>query len=169
MRAVASIVGMGHMDIPGMVERVGSGETRALSRRQLSILARTVRVASTSTENHRHGAVLARHGSVVSVGVNATKTSPDTFGMEDSVDAFAVHAEEAAIRAFPGKDLRGFTLYVARIHTPKIGRKHHMFTSDSRPCPRCMKAIRESGIGTIVYTVGDAASIARGIEIAVFG
>ncbi len=156
-------------NIPGVVERVSSGELRALSRRQRTLLARAVRVASTSTEKHRHGAVLADHGSVVSVGVNATKTSPGTFGMEDEVEAFAVHAEEAAIRAFGGKDLRGCTLYIARIHTPRIGRKVHMFTSDSRPCARCMRAVVDAGIGTIVYSTGDASSIARGIEIAVFG
>lgn len=157
---------MEQIEINGIVERVKSGSKRLMSTRQRGFLSRAVRIASTSTEKHRHGAVIVNSGRVISVGVNAEKVDPRTEGVD--FDSFAVHAEESAIRAAAG-NVKGATIYVARFHSPKINRRRFRFVSDSRPCDRCMNAIKEAGITTIVYTVGNGETIVREIERKEFG
>lgn len=84
-----------------------------------------LRVSRHSTHpRHQLGAVVVRGGKVLSQACNLHR--------------WGRCAEVRALR--PHLDLRGSTLYVARSN----GRM-------SRPCARCMEAIRASGVGAIVY------------------
>lgn len=60
-----------------------------------------------------------------------------------------MHAEVAAIRAARGTNLKGCTIYVARVNNKNEIRM-------SKPCPDCMKAIIVAGIRRIIYTNQDA-------------
>ena len=77
---------------------------------------------------------------VISFAPNKFRNNP----LVDSANA-TVHAEIAAIKAAGGKDLRGVTIYIARM--AKNGN-----TAMARPCSNCMKAIASEGIREIVYT-----------------
>lgn len=88
-------------------------------------------------------AILRRKGKVVKVGVNSSKTHPRFTRMyPDGSVASHMHAEMDALRfAQPGD-----TLEVMRFK--KCGHEYAM----AKPCPYCMKHIRESGIRRIRYT-----------------
>lgn len=61
------------------------------------------------------------------------------------------HAEERAIRnaqALVGDDLSGMVLYVARSY--KNGKP-----AMSKPCNKCDRLIRASGIKKVIYTIGE--------------
>lgn len=96
-------------------------------------------IAKLSKARQRHGAVLVKNGQVVSAAVNLSKGTADVhwpFASE--------HAEERAISQ-AGKDARGATIYVARVNRQGV-------VLLSKPCERCMSAIRKSGVSRIVHT-----------------
>lgn len=82
----------------------------------------------------------------MAVGINANKNDPAFMGKTDV--HFSVHAEEAALRACKGANLKRATIYVARLS--KRGEP-----AMSKPCERCQKAIKAAGIRKIVYTVSN--------------
>lgn len=118
----------------------------ALSNRQRSFLDVASRLAESSDGVYKHGAVVVRGGSVLSVGVNKWKnkelppTSPDVYNPN-----ITVHAEIDALSRV--KDARGTTIYVARV--TKLGEERF-----SRPCPRCEKVLVAAGVKRVVYTTG---------------
>lgn len=91
----------------------------------------------------KHGAVIVRGGSVISVGINKNRNHPTVVSSEHIKTHCSVHAEVDAIRKV--KNAKGATIYVARVN--KSG-------GDllSRPCDRCHKAIKDAGIRKVVYT-----------------
>lgn len=105
---------------------------------------RAMNLAELSTATQKHGAVIVIGGSVMGVGVNVNKNDPNYAG-ENTVK-FSVHAEEAALRACKGANLRRATIYVARVN--KKGEP-----AMSKPCLRCQKAIKDAGIRKVVYTI----------------
>lgn len=117
-----------------------------LSNRQRSFLDVAVRVAESSDAVFKHGAVVVRGGSVLSIGVNKWKnkdvppTAPDVYNPN-----ITVHAEVDALSRV--KDARGATIYVARV--TKLGEERF-----SRPCPRCEKVLIAAGIKRVIYTTG---------------
>jgi deoxycytidylate deaminase len=109
--------------------------------RHLTQIARATEQAMSARHPKWHlGAVIARGNRVVSVGSNKRRNRPMVNHEESSE-----HAEAAALRAARGKDLRGATIYVARVM--KNGD-----TGMARPCRRCMQALVEAGIKTVIYT-----------------
>lgn len=120
-----------------------------LSNRDQSRLNQAARVAENSTCKKRHGAVVVRGGSVLSVGVNRYRSDRDYSFL--SLDDISYHAEEAALRGL-GEAARGATLYVARI---AANGDHTM----SKPCDSCYKLCKELGIKKIVYTIDSQMSI----------
>lgn len=117
---------------------------KQLSNKQKSLLSLAIRMAETSDMPQKHGAVIVKAGSVLAVGVNKwrNKTSSPS-ASEEYNPHLTYHAEiDALLRC---SNAEGAVIYIARIN--KDG--HHKF---SRPCQRCMKAIRAAGIKKIIYT-----------------
>lgn len=118
--------------------------TVRLSNKDKSYLRLALNLAKSSSCKNKHGAVIAKGGSILSLGINKSKNHPDIIPENLIKDACHVHAEIDAIKKVKGS-LRGATIYVAR--TNQMG-KGIM----SRPCDRCYEAITLVGITKIVYT-----------------
>lgn len=117
-----------------------------LSRRDESFLCLASKVAEMSNERNRHGAVIVRGGSVLSLGFNVNKNSPNQLTRMNSKNVrkeCGIHAEAAAIRRSPGS--KRATIYISRIG--KAGQ-----TLLSRPCKDCERLILQAGIKKIIYT-----------------
>jgi tRNA(Arg) A34 adenosine deaminase TadA len=94
-----------------------------------------------SNERTKHGCVIVKSGAVQSKGTNTYRNQP---GIIEEIEALSVHAEINAIRR--GSNLRGAVAYIARVNNS--GEKRQ-----SRPCPDCLKALKDAGVKRIVYTV----------------
>lgn len=121
---------------PEIDERVSN-----LSKRDRMWLNAACRVAMESMERTRHGCIIVKSGAVQSKGTNTYRNQP---GIIQEIEALSVHAEINAIKR--GSDLRGAVAYIARVNND--GEKRQ-----SRPCPDCLKALKNAGIKRIVYTV----------------
>jgi pyrimidine deaminase RibD-like protein len=83
----------------------------------------------------RHGAVVVKGGRILGKGANCYVRG--------------MHAEECALGEGTWiNQLKGATLYVVRL------RKQQKYGL-SRPCPECMKLIRQYGIRQIIYSTND--------------
>jgi deoxycytidylate deaminase len=91
----------------------------------------------------KHGAVIVRGGSVISVGINKNRNHPSIVSNEHIKIHCSVHAEIDALRKV--KSAKGAIIYVARVNKKGQDRL-------SRPCARCSKAIEQAGIKKVVYT-----------------
>lgn len=124
-----------------------TGITRKLSRSQQSFLNLAQKVAGASECVQRHGAVIVRGGSVLSVGVNKWRNDVSLANeMHDQgrSEDISVHAEVDALSRV--SDPAGSTIYVARINktgSPRL----------SKPCTSCASALSEAGVTKIIYTV----------------
>lgn len=115
-----------------------------ISSKDKSYLNRAVGVALTSNERHKHGSLIVKGGRVISYGVNVQKNSP--LICSNPKEESGRHAEREAIRRARHVDLKGATLYVARVNKkgdPLL----------SKPCVRCEEAIKQAGIKKVVFTV----------------
>lgn len=110
-------------------------------------LAKKLAVSSTYG-NFRHGAVLARGGSIISLGVNSDKycSVGKSFRSEDKGNP-TYHAEIRALLNIPRHITRGAVMYVARCS--KNGEENRM----SKPCSMCHAVMEERGIRKVYYTV----------------
>ena len=116
-----------------------------LSRRKRSFLDIAVRMAESSDVSFKHGAVIVRGGSVLSVGVNKWKNpvKPDNPTTEYNPN-ISIHAEVDALSRC--NDPRGATIFIARVN--KQGEERI-----SRPCINCEQALIKAGIKKVVYTL----------------
>lgn len=122
-----------------------------LSNSQQTRLLRALKVAELSSANQRHGAVIYKGGSVLSLGVNTVPN--DHLSTGEFTGRPNTHAETQAIRACsPDVDLTNTTLYVARVNKNGI----RMF---SKPCKTCQEAIDLAGIKKVIYTTPEGAEI----------
>lgn len=120
-----------------------------LSRSQRSFLNLAMRAAESSDCHQRHGAIVVRSGSVLSIGTNKWRNDISTAGIlhdEGRSKDISIHAEVDALSRV--NNPRGATIYVARVN--RTGKPRL-----SKPCPDCAKALREAGISKVVYTVTD--------------
>ena len=111
-----------------------------ISEKDRAHLNRAIKIAYTSTERQRHGCVIVKGGRVISVGVNTFRNHP--LFVSDPNRNSSYHAE---INAMRGVEVKGATVYVARIsrnNSPVL----------SAPCVYCMHAIMKSGAKRIVWT-----------------
>jgi len=99
------------------------------------------KLAETSEENMKHGCVIVLGGSVQAMGIN--KRTNDPF-FHKNLHWLSEHAEAAALRR--SNRTEGAVAYIARVN--KHGEERM-----SRPCPKCMEALKSAGIKKIVYTV----------------
>jgi tRNA(Arg) A34 adenosine deaminase TadA len=100
--------------------------------------------------NFRHGAVLARGGSIVSLGVNSDKycSIGKSFRAEDRGNP-TYHAEIKALLNIPRHITKGSVMYVARCSKDGNGDRI------SKPCSMCHAVMQERGIRKVYYTVDD--------------
>ena len=122
-------------------------EKPRLSNRQQSFLNLAMKVAEPSECNHRHGAVIVRGGSVLSVGMNKWRNEVALINQlhaEGRSTNISVHAEVDALSRVA--DPRGATIYVARVNRNGAPRL-------SKPCSSCARALKDAGISKIIYTI----------------
>lgn len=122
-------------------------EKPRLSRRQQSFLNLAMKVADASECNHRHGAVIVRGGSVLSVGLNKWRNEValvEQLHADGRSTDISVHAEIDALSRVA--DPRGATIYVARVNRTGDPRL-------SKPCSGCARALQEAGISKVIYTI----------------
>lgn len=113
-----------------------------LSKRDQMWLNIASKLAETSQERTRHGCIIVSGGAVQSMGVNTYRNQP---GIVDNVDCLSVHAEINALKRVK-RNLSGAVVYVSRINNKGESRQ-------SRPCPACLKALKDAGCKRIVYTI----------------
>jgi tRNA(Arg) A34 adenosine deaminase TadA len=111
-----------------------------LSRREEAWLNRAVELAKRSTERHQHACLIVRGGSVQAFGINSNRNIP---GNVEDVEQLALHAEENALKAC--NRTVGAVAYIARVSKGN--------PRQSRPCPRCMQALKKAGIKRVIYTI----------------
>lgn len=118
---------------------------QTLSNKQRSFLNLASKIAETSELYQQHGAVIVKGGSVLAVGANKWRNKTlNPENIEGYNPYLTYHAEVDAISR-SSSDLTGATIYIARIG--KDGEQKF-----SRPCMRCLKAIKTAGIKKIIYT-----------------
>lgn len=124
-----------------------------VSRRDLRFLGTALKESAKSTYFRvRIGAVLARGNYLISKGANLSTSHPLQCFHNNATGrvapAHALHAEMNAIVKAKGEDLRGSTVYVARLdRTGAFGM--------CRPCSACERALRGHGVSRVVYTSPD--------------
>jgi len=104
-------------------------------------LKRTVAIAKTSQERHKHACIIVKGGAIQGYGVNTRRNIP---GIIDNIDALGDHAEARALKN--STKTEGAVAFIARVNKNDQERM-------SRPCPKCIKALKEAGIKKIVYTI----------------
>lgn len=96
------------------------------------------------------GACIIKKKKVIGIGYNQNKTHPlqekyNNSSLDFDKPKAKLHAEiDALLKA--GDDAKGATLYIFRRGKDNIYRM-------SKPCPACMKMIKDYGIKRIVYTI----------------
>ena len=102
------------------------------------------------------GAVLVNGKEIISVAANDLKSHPEQYRLnrlrfqDDNADKCknSIHAEMYCILKCKDMDLSRAKLYVYREN--RLGE-----LANCRPCPACMKKIRDVGIREIYYTTND--------------
>jgi len=110
-----------------------------LSKTESSFLAVAAKLAFTSDNRFRIGAIVVKSGRVLGGSANITKTSPST-----PPNRFSTHAEIAALRV--SSETEDSTLYVSRLNSSDQ-------MALARPCSWCMQKILEAGIYRVVYSI----------------
>lgn len=117
------------------------------------------RMAKESTYGKlRHGAVLVKGGSVISVGFN--KGCYCSFGQrfrEQGLGHATQHAEISAILGVPPSSTQGASMYVVRINNEN---KYRM----SKPCCMCHDALDFVGVRKVYFTSGEDTYESRNIK-----
>lgn len=122
-----------------------------LTKKQIKHFEVAKAVSATAEFRAKIGAAIVIDGQVVSVGTNIRKSHP----LQQKYDRFRattpqniphyLHAEIAAIVRAKDYDLSKAEIFIYRMTGEgKLGM--------SRPCPACMKAIKDFGIKTVAYT-----------------
>lgn len=100
-----------------------------------------IKLAENSKLQHRHGAVIVKHGKIIGRGYN--KIRHHRFSRYYPYKE-ACHAESAAIMD-SDTDSTGSVMYIARINRQGIMR-------NSMPCGCCRNLLSDMGIKRVVYT-----------------
>jgi deoxycytidylate deaminase len=111
-----------------------------------------LKIADSSTYgNFHHGAVLARGGSIISLGVNSGKYCSDgeNYRCHGSGKA-TYHAEISALLHLSRNITKGSTMYVARCSRTGDGSSRM-----SKPCSMCHAVMKERGVKKVFYTIDD--------------
>lgn len=115
-------------------------------KRHTDMLGKATDLAKLSSSKFRHGAIIVKSGRVLAVGINRDTNHPDI--VTDPLTGSSIHAEVAALKACKKSDLKGATIYIARVG--KMGQQ-----AMSKPCINCQKALIEAGIDRVYFTIND--------------
>lgn len=127
---------------------------------------KTLKLASTSEKTYRVGAIITNGNTIVSSGVNVSKTHPLQFHCNNITKrlgehyACTKHAEISALVDLPRnfKVTKKTAIYIARVIAKgDIGM--------ARPCVSCMEALKKYGIQNIYYTATDGGFIYEYLDI----
>lgn len=110
----------------------------SISNKDASFIAAASKIARTSDNRFRVGALIVKSGRVLGGSPNITRVSPKT-----PPNRFSTHAEIAAMDI--ASETSGATLYIARLNSEN---KY----SISKPCAWCMQKIKQYGINRVVFT-----------------
>jgi tRNA(Arg) A34 adenosine deaminase TadA len=110
-----------------------------VSKNDNSFLAVATKLAATSDNRFRVGALVVKSGRVFGGSANITKRSPST-----PPNRFSTHAEIAALKV--ASQTQDATLYISRLSSTDT-------LALARPCAWCIQEILESGVYRVVYTV----------------
>lgn len=112
------------------------------------MLNRTINYANKSTCPQRHAAMVCRGNKPLAMATNKYHNDPRQFPthhFNNNLDMIGIHAEIAAIKQLKPEQVRGATIYIARI--TKQGKP-----AMSRPCARCEKALIAAGVRKVIYS-----------------
>jgi tRNA(Arg) A34 adenosine deaminase TadA len=110
----------------------------SISNKDNSFIAAASKIARTSDNRFRVGALVVKSGRVLGGSPNITRVSPKT-----PPNRFSTHAEIAAMNI--ASETNGATLYIARLNSKN---KYAV----SRPCAWCMQKIKQHEINRVVFT-----------------
>lgn len=110
----------------------------SISNKDASFISAASKIARTSDNRFRVGALVVKSGRVLGGSPNITRVSPKT-----PPNRFSTHAEIAAMDI--ASETNGATLYIARLNSEN---KY----SISKPCAWCMQKIKQYGINRVVFT-----------------
>lgn len=113
----------------------------SISNNDISFLAATAKIATTSEYRFRIAAMIVKSGRVLGADVNQRKITAAT-----PPNRVSTHAEVRVIKNT--RNLRGATLYVARLRSEDI-------PALARPCGWCMQEILHAGINRVVFTTNN--------------
>jgi deoxycytidylate deaminase len=99
-------------------------------------------VSKLSKHRIQMGAVIVHNGNVISIGENQLKSHPDAWRKT------GLHCEIKAIKCSGKYDLSGSTIFVYR-------QKRNGETGMARPCPDCLKILKEKGFKYMYYTTNE--------------
>jgi tRNA(Arg) A34 adenosine deaminase TadA len=104
---------------------------------------------SNPTDLQKMGAVITKKNRIIGSGMNTRKSHPLQFAFSKSSLKISLHAEISAIvdalRNYDLDDLRGSTIFVARVL--KNGSR-----GTAKPCAICQRAIEAYGIKAVHWT-----------------
>jgi len=112
-------------------------------------MARSIALKSDHPD-HKHGAVLAKGGNILSVACNMLEFSQHA-GLNRPFNDYtsgSLHAEIAALRGKSKTATRGAVMYVIR-----LGGQGAKELRLSAPCEMCQNAMRAAGIKRVIYSV----------------
>lgn len=110
----------------------------SISNTDMSFLAATAKIATTSQYRFRIAAMIVKSGRVLGADVNQRKITAST-----PPNRVSTHAEVRVIKNT--RNVQGATLYVARLRSEDI-------PALARPCGWCMQEILQAGINRVVFT-----------------
>lgn len=110
----------------------------SISNKDASFISAASKIALTSDNRFRVGALVVKSGRVLGGSPNITRVSPRT-----PPNRFSTHAEIAAMSIAP--QTSGATLYIARLNSNS---KYAI----SKPCAWCMQKIKQYQIDRVVFT-----------------
>ena len=96
----------------------------------------------------KHGAVLTRGGSILSISYNSSHFNRFASRFKKHPHLASCHAEIKALLGIPREKTEGTTLYVVRINN--FG--DFML---SKPCPMCVQACEYCGVRKIIYSINN--------------
>jgi tRNA(Arg) A34 adenosine deaminase TadA len=91
--------------------------------------------------NQKHGAIVVKHGKIVSRGINRFRNDPSVIVDRNHIQS--THAEIASLRTV--QRAAGSVIFVARWSRQDS-------PAYSKPCPRCLAAMETIGVKKIVFT-----------------
>ncbi len=108
------------------------------------------RIAEKSqSPDYRHGALLVKGGQVINSSYNKNSYKGWATRFRDRFSGHATHhAELGCILGVDRANIKGSTIYVAR-----IGKKGDLRMS--KPCPMCTEILKNMGVRKVVYSISE--------------